>query len=360
MARNRTVKPQPMPRNRMGSLIEEFIAWMRVRNTAEYTQHNRRACVAQFVRWANERGIEDPMEVTRPVLESYQRYLYYYRQKNGRPLTFRTQYARLMPVRTWFRWLVRNNHILHNPASDLDMPKLEKRLPRAVLNEEEVERVMIQPDLRDPLGVRDRAILETFYSTGIRRMELVNLKLYNVDHLRGTLSVWLGKGKKDRVVPIGERALLWVDKYLREARPQLVMEPDEGTIFLSIEGGPFHPDRMSKLVRDYVEQANLGKSGACHMLRHTMATLMLDNGADIRFIQEMLGHSELESTQIYTQVSIRQLKKIHSATHPGAILEKKRPASENAPAHDEVREQESHKADLFAALDAEAQEEQEE
>jgi integrase/recombinase XerD len=264
-----------------------------------------------------------------------------------------------VPVRTWFRWLVRNNHILHNPASDLDMPKLEKRLPRAVLNEEEAERVMIQPDVRDPLGVRDRAILETFYSTGIRRMELVNLKLYNVDHLRGTLSVWLGKGKKDRVVPIGERALAWVDKYLREARPQFVMEPDEGTIFLSIEGGPFHLDRMSKLVRDYVEQANLGKSGACHMLRHTMATLMLENGADIRYIQEMLGHSELESTQIYTQVSIRQLKKIHSATHPGASLEKKKPASTNTVTNDALLEKESGRADLLAALDAEAQDEEE-
>jgi integrase/recombinase XerD len=122
-----------------------------------------------------------------------------------------------------------------------------------------------------------------------------------------------------------------------------VMEPDEGSIFLTVEGAPFSLDGMSKYVRVYVEQANLGKSGACHMLRHTMATLMLENGADIRFIQEMLGHSKLESTQIYTQVSIRQLKKIHSATHPGAMLEKKRPASENAPAHDEVREQESHK-----------------
>ena len=154
-------------------------------SSASYAQHNRRACVAQFVRWANERGIEDPMEVTRPMLESYQRHLYYYRQKNGKPLTFRTQYARLVPVRASFRWLVKNNHILHNPASDLDMPKLEKRLPRVVLNEEEAERVMIQPDLHDPLEVRDRAILETFYSTGIRRMELVHLKLYNVDHLRG-------------------------------------------------------------------------------------------------------------------------------------------------------------------------------
>jgi len=136
------------------------------------------------------------------------------------------------------------------------------------------------------------------------------------------------------------------------------MEPDEGTIFLSIEGGPFHLDRMSKLVRDYVEQANLGKSGACHMLRHTMATLMLENGADIRYIQEMLGHSELQSTQIYTQVSIRQLKKIHSATHPGASLEKKKPVStNNAATHDALLEEESRRANLLAALDAEAQEE---
>ena len=359
-AEPKTVKPQPVPRNRMGSLIDEFIAWMRVRNTAEYTQHNRRACLAQFVRWANERGIEDPMEVTRPVLESYQRYLYYYRQKNGQPLTFRTQYARLVPVRAWFRWMVKNNHVLHNPASDLDMPKLEKRLPRAVLNEEETERVMMQPDLRDALGVRDRAILETFYSTGIRRMELVNLKLYNLDRLRGTLSIWLGKGKKDRVVPIGERAVAWVDKYLREVRPQLVMEPDDGTIFLSIEGGPFHLDRMSMLVRGYVEQANLGKCGACHMFRHTMATLMLENGADIRYIQEMLGHSDLQSTQIYTQVSIGRLKRIHEATHPGASLEKKKPASTSIVAQDAVREEETRKANLLAVLDVEAEEDGEE
>jgi integrase/recombinase XerD len=208
MARAKRTTAKPVPENRMGALLEEFIAWMRVRNTAEYTQYHRRACVARFIRWAEERGIADPMEVTRPILESYQRYLYYYRQKNGEPLTFRTQYSRLVPVRTWFRWLVKNNHILHNPASDLDMPKIEKRLPRAVLSEEEAERVMMQPDIRELLGLRDRAILETLYSTGIRRTELVNLKLYNLDRERGTLSIWQGKGKKDRIIPIGERAVV--------------------------------------------------------------------------------------------------------------------------------------------------------
>ena len=323
MARAKRTAAKPVPENRMGTLLEEFLAWMRVRNTAEYTQYHRRACVARFIRWASECGMADPMDVTRPILENYQHHLYHHRQKNGEPLTFRTQYSWLVPVRTWFRWLAKNNHILNNPASDLEMPKVEKRLPRAVLSEEEAERVIQQPDIGEPLGLRDRAILETLYSTGIRRTELVNLKLCNVDRERGTLSIWQGKGKKDRVIPIGERAVAWVEKYLRESRPQLAIEPDDGTVFVSSEGGPFHPDRLSMLVREHVEKANLGKKGACHMFRHTMATLMLEGGADIRFIQEMLGHADLQSTQVYTQVAIRKLKQIHTATHPGAALERK-------------------------------------
>jgi integrase/recombinase XerD len=353
MARAKKLQSKPLPSNQMAALLTEFIEWMHVSNAAEYTVYHRRACIARFIRWAHEHGIADPIEVTRPVLVNYQRYLYYYRQKNGEPLTFRTQYSRMVPVRAWFRWLVRNNHILHNPASDLDMPKIEQRLPRAVLSESEAETVMIEPDIREPLGLRDRAILETFYSTGIRRTELVNLKLYNLDRERGTLSIWQGKGKKDRIIPIGERAVAWIDKYLREARPQLASDPDDGTVFLSVEGGPFHPDRLSTLVREYVDAANLGKRGACHMFRHTMATLMLEGGADIRYIQQMLGHSNLESTQVYTQVSIRNLKQIHTATHPGATLEKKSSA-DSEPTYEETQQ----KADLLAALDAEDDENQ--
>src|SRR5690348_16373788 len=201
MARAKRTASKPVPENRMGTLLEEFLAWMRIRNTAEYTQYHRRACVGRFIRWASESGVADPREVTRPLLESYQRYLYYYRQRNGEPLTFSTQYSWLVPVRTWFRWLVRSNHILSNPACDLEMPKVEKRLPRAVLTMEEVERVLQQPDIDKPLCLRDRAILETFYSTGIRRGELMHLKVYNLDRDRGTLSVWQGKGKKDRIIP---------------------------------------------------------------------------------------------------------------------------------------------------------------
>ncbi|HXY25945.1 MAG TPA: site-specific tyrosine recombinase XerC [Candidatus Acidoferrum sp.] len=307
----------------MGALLEEFLIWMKLRNTAEYTQYHRRACIARFIRWASWRRIANPKAVTRSILEGYQRHLYYHRRKNGKPLTFCTQYSWLVPVRTWFRWLAKNNHIHHNPAADMEMPKIEKRLPRAVLSQKEAEHAILQPDISEPLGLRDRAILETFYSTGIRRSELAHLKLYNLDRESGTVSIWQGKGKKDRIIPIGKRAVAWVDRYLRKARPLLVRKPDDGALFVSFEGGPLHPDQLSRLVRKYIERANVCKPGACHMFRHTMATLMLENGADIRYIQEMLGHADLQSTQVYTRVSISQLKRIRTQTHPGAKLTRK-------------------------------------
>ena len=177
----------------------------------------------------------------------------------------------------------------------------------------------MQPNLADPLGLRDRAILETLYSTGMRRLELINLKLYDLDTERGTILIRQGKGKKDRVIPIGDRALAWTQKYLEKSRPKLVAEPDDGTVFLTAQGEPFSRDHLSDAVRTHILAAQLGKTGACHLFRHTMATLMLEGGADIRFIQQMLGHADLSTTQIYTQVSIRLLKQIHSATHPAHL-----------------------------------------
>jgi integrase/recombinase XerD len=211
-------------------------------------------------------------------------------------------------------------HILYNPASEMDLPRLEKRLPKHVLTEREAEQVINQPDINTTLGLRDRAILEVLYSTGMRRMEVINLKLYDIDADRGTIIIRQGKGKKDRMVPVGERALAWIGKYLEDARPELVIDPDDGTLFLTTYAEAFTKNRLTQLVRNYVEAADTGKKGSCHLFRHTVATVMLENGADIRFIQQLLGHASLETTQIYTQVSIRMLKQIHSATHPTAKL----------------------------------------
>ena len=225
--------------------------------------------------------------------------------------------------------MARQHHILNNPASEIELPRLEHRLPKHVLTAGEAEQVLQQPNVNDPLGLRDRAILETLYSTGMRRMEMINLKLYDLDTERGTVKIRQGKGKKDRVIPIGDRAAAWMDKYVREVRQQLVVEPDDRTVFLSNAGEPFCLYHLSNRVRDYVDAADIGKRGACHLFRHSMATWMLENGADIRFIQQMLGHADLNTTQIYTHVSIRKLKEIHTATHP-AKIERKFPSKATA------------------------------
>lgn len=356
MARVLKRRPRPESHTMLRRLMEEHIEWLLVQNYSEDTGEHARWSILDFIRWAEQRGIQHPMEVTRPILESYQRYLYYYRQKSGQPLTFRTQRSRLTPVCRWFRWLVRNNHILYNPASDLDLPRLEKRIPRTILSAQEAERVLLVPDIGATTGLRDRAMLETLYSTGIRRRELARLKLYDVDRERATLTIRQGKGRKDRMIPIGERALAWVDKYLREARPLLAIEPDDATLFVTHSGEPFNPDSLSKLARDYIMQANLGKSGSCHTFRHTMATLMLEGGANLRYIQQMLGHESINSTEVYTHVSIRRLQRIHAATHPGATLERKAAVA----ASDAASDDEERKTDLLDALDAEADEEESE
>jgi integrase/recombinase XerD len=194
--------------------------------------------------------------------------------------------------------------------------------------------------------VRDRAIVETLYSTGMRRGELSGLDLYDVDFDRGWVTIRQGKGAKDRVVPIGSRALAWIRKYLDEIRPELVLRADEPVLFLSTTGERIPATSLTLLVRRLFVAAGVTKKGSCHLFRHAMATLMLERGADIRYIQEILGHSTLETTQAYTKVSIQKLKEIHEATHPGARLARRAPGASPVPA-----------ADLLLTLDQEAEDE---
>lgn len=303
-----------------------FLEDLRVRNYAQATVEGREAYLAVFLGWCRDRDLGRPHEVTRPILQRYQRHLFYHRKADGNPLSFRSQHNRMAPVLAFFKWLTRQNVLLYNPASELDLPKLERRLPRSVLSAEEAEKVLGQANVGDPFGIRDRAILETFYSTGMRRREVCELKVFDLDAERGTVIVRLGKGKKDRMIPIGERAVAWCNLYLQEVRPELATEPDDGTLFLVESGESISPGRMTQLVATYIDLADIGKRGSCHLFRHTMATIMLENGADVRFIQEMLGHAQLTSTQIYTQVAIKKLQEIHAATHPSSKLG--RPGSE--------------------------------
>jgi integrase/recombinase XerD len=299
--------------------MKRYLEHLKVKGATAQSLTNTERYLRDFISWCDDRQLARPHQLTKPMLESYQRYLFYRRKANGQPLSFTSQRNKLTPVRMLFRWLTRSNVIGSNPAADLELPRVPRRLPKAVLTAEEVEHVLALPDTTDPMGLRDRALMEVLYSTGLRRMELVNLDLTDIDAERGTLLVRQGKYRKDRMVPVGERALAWVKRYLDESRPKLVAAVDEGVLFLTREGERFNAEWLSNIVARYVDRAELGKRGACHLFRHTMATLMLEGGADLRFIQAMLGHTDVSTTQIYTQVAIRQLQQVHANTHPAAM-----------------------------------------
>ena len=309
--------------NTLYALLLRFVTWRRERNWSETTLKTQTHHVYHFIMWASERGLHYPQEVTHPILERYQRHLYQYRKANGEPLSSRTQRSQLSPIQVWFSWLTKSRLILSNPASDLELPRMEKRLPRHILSVEEVEQVLALPDTGTLQGQRDRALLEVLWSTGMRRMEIAGLDIYAVGAERKIVTVRQGKGKKDRVIPIGDRALWWVQHYLHQVRPQLIVNPEVRALFVAMDGvAGLTPAGVTNLTGQYIRAAGISKWGSCHLFRHAMATQMLENGADLRWIQAMLGHASIESTQIYTQVSIRALQTVHAATHPAGLARK--------------------------------------
>jgi len=297
--------------------IASYIEHLKVIHHTEDTVSTRRYCLKLFCEWCGERGLEKPSEIIRPIVERYQRYLFNYRKAGGKPLAISTQRQRLKAIRGFFSWLIKQNMILHNPTADIEMPRIPKNIPHQTLSVAEVEKIMSQPDLASPSGQRDRAIMEILYSSGIRRAELLKLSIYDIDFERGILVV-NGKGRKQRIVPLGERALNYLQFYISEGRDKLLRY--NNNILFPGESGDAALTRnyLTALMREYIRKAGVNKKGACHIFRHSVATLMLENGADIRYIQQMLGHASLESTQIYTQVSIKQLKNVHRLTHPGS------------------------------------------
>ena len=332
-------------------LMAQHLEWMRVRNYSEASVQSREKSLLNFALWCEERELTRPASVTKPLLERYQRHLFLYRKKDGKPLGVSTQHQRLVALQVFFRWLARNNLVLSNPAADLELPRPERRLPH-ILTAAEVARILAVPDVSTPDGLRDRAMVEVLWATGIRRMELAALTLSSIDADRGTLMVRRGKGKKDRLVPIAPRAVAWVDSWLATARPALLVPPDSGALFLTNSGQAFNVEHLSMVVRRLLDAADLKKPGACHLFRHSMATAMLEAGADVRFIQQLLGHSNLNSTALYTQVSIRKLLEVYAQTHPavtaGAAPKPQLDAAAEPPATPEA---------LLAVLAAEADEE---
>ena len=311
--------PEALAHNALTRYQAAFHEWEAVVAYSPRTIEAQRHALRRFIAWCDERGLGKPQDITRPILERYQRHVYHHRKANGQPLTVSAQLGLILPLQAWFKWLTKQNHILYNPAADLDLPTRPKALPKGLLSIGQVEDVLNGCDIAKPEGLRMRAMLEVLYSTGIRRFELAGVKLFDVDVERGALMVRQGKGAKDRLVPVGERACAWVDKYLREVRPELATGADDYRLFLDDDGRGFTPERIGDLVRRQLTAAGIEHPGSCHLFRVACATHMLENGADIRFIQSLLGHAKLDTTQIYTLVSLAKLKDVHNATHPARL-----------------------------------------
>lgn len=296
--------------------LTRYMETMKIRNYSGSTLIRRENGLRRFIGWCDERGLNQPQSITKPILESYQRYLYYYRQEHtGEPLSPTTRARYLTNIKQFFKWLTQENYLLYNPASELILPKTTASLP-VVLTEEEIEKLLQQPDINTPYGIRDRAILELFYSAGLRRTELCNLQVSDLSISRMTVFIREGKGGKDRLLPVGERAIAWLTRYLNDVRQELLLNVSEPTLFLNDYGEPFRDSKLGDKVKRYMKNAGINAPGSCHLLRHAMATHMLENGAELRFIQAMLGHADYRATQVYTHVSIRKLQEIHAATHP--------------------------------------------
>lgn len=316
----RTAQSDGLDRSRadgLACLMDAYLQRLAVKHQSPRTIETRRFALVLFVKWCQERELVNPQQITRGILESFQRHLWRHRTKDDKPLAVGTQIGRLAAVRGLFKWLCRENWLTADPAAHLEMPKEEHRLPADTLSESEVSTILAVPDVKDPLGVRDRAMLELLYSSAIRRSELARLQLRDLHRERRTLHV-AGKGGKDRIVPVGERALLWLDNYLVKVRPLLCVHAGEQALFLTGYGRGFSAKSLGNLIKQNVEQAHPGRSGNCHLLRHACATHMLEHGADVRIIQQLLGHAKLETTQIYTAVSIKLLQDVHARTHPAS------------------------------------------
>ncbi len=298
-------------------LIHQYLQTMRMRNCSERTITCWQYKLNRFVTWLSERSINCMSEVNPELVAAYRRSLFHYRNpRTGKPLKFDTQASYLIPVRRWFDWMKIQSFIESDPTFEIELPKSEDRLPTSVLTSEQVETLLNQPDVKTNLGLRDRAMMETFYSSGIRCGELVALDVYDINFDREVLTVRCGKGNKDRVVPIGTRALTWIKKWAHDVRPNLVTESSAQSLFVSKNGKRLGPNYVSNLIKKYLNAIGIDYRGSCHLLRHTAATLMMENGADLRSLQQFLGHARLNTTQIYTHVSIKRLQEVHRKTHP--------------------------------------------
>jgi integrase/recombinase XerD len=294
--------------------FEEFL---QVNRYSPRTIENYRAELKPFFAFLEAHGLSQLAAVTRETLEEYRLHLFALRRSDGRALAANTQALKLTSILTFFRFLYRERFLVMDPGRTMEYPRIPPALPPKPLTEAQVVRLLESTNEDTPLGLRDRAILEVLYSSALRNSEMRELKLDELDLERGQLRVIRGKGGKHRVVPLGEPAREALEVYLRAGRPCLLKNPKETRVFLSWRGTRgLGRECLSKVVIRAAERAGLEQHVTPHLLRHCCACHMLAHRAGLRHIQELLGHSSLDTTQRYTRLELADLQKVHRRCHP--------------------------------------------
>jgi integrase/recombinase XerD len=273
-----------------------------------HTVTNYSRDLGRMVSYMASRGIGTPATVTPKLVRDF---VYHLKDVGLAPTSIRRQ---ISAIRTYYRFLIAEGHVTVDPSERVELPKTWRRLP-AVLSHDEVEALLSAPHPDETLAWRDRALLEVLYGTGIRVSELVGVVVGDVWHDEGLIRVF-GKGGKERLVPVGRRALGAVAIYVREIRPRLDKGESRGRLFLNVRGRPLSRVGAWGIVKRAAQRANLAKTVTPHTLRHTFATHLLEGGADLRAVQEMLGHADLSTTQLYTHVDREYLRTVHRTYHP--------------------------------------------
>lgn len=291
-----------------------FEEWLRGRHRGERTVRNYVGELRPFFEFLASLGIDTLANVRRDDIEEYRNHLHHLTWR-GHRLQPGTQANRLTAVKMFMRYLARARFIAFDPAAEVEVPRLPQTLPRVPLTERETVRLLESCTGNNPLDIRNRAILEVLYSTAIRNTELRSLTLDAVNLHAGQVRV-LGKGRKMRMLPLGEHAVAWLRDYLDRARPRLVRSRDQRVLFLSYRGHPLERGALAKLIAALARRAGFDKTVTPHLLRNCCLTHMLKNGAELRHLQEMAGHASPETTQRYTRVEVTNLRRVLQRCHP--------------------------------------------
>jgi integrase/recombinase XerD len=305
-----------MSDNGFECLTAAYLRSLKVRGFTERTIAAVTWKLGRFTGFLDALGIGHVDQITSQMVRDYQMSLFEGVNRKGRPNSIAYQNGLLATAKQFLKFLKENDFIVSDPGRRVDYAKEPQRLPRGILSPSEARKVIHAPDTKTIIGYQDRTLLEVLYSSEIRKTELNNLTLADVDYNDGFLRIIEGKGKKDRIVPIGRIACRYLENYIKSVRPELIKDPYNNHLFLTLRGKRFSKNVAGELVKKYAKKAGIKKNVHPHTFRHTCATAMLKNKADIHSIQKLLGHASLTSTQVYTHLSITDLKDVHRRCHP--------------------------------------------